>query len=170
MEGEGKKEDAPPAYSNDYSPNYGQPTAYGTDYTANHGQPQATYPTQYNPYGYPGPAAPMQTQGNYTNAVVVTQGVPGTILTTTVPDNMGLAIFATFCCFLPLGIFAIMKASDSRSHLARGDISAALITSNESRRLSLIAIGIGVLMIIGIIVAVVVVVVTGVNTRTYYYG
>ncbi|CAG5118490.1 unnamed protein product, partial [Candidula unifasciata] len=97
------------------------------------------------------------------------QPAPTTILATTVPDNMGLAIFATFCCFLPLGIFAIMKASESRAQLERGDLSSAMLSANDSRRFSLISIGVGILLIIGIIIAVVVVVVN--NTEyTYYYG
>lgn len=28
------------------------------------------------------------------------------------PDFMGRAIFATLCCFWPIGIFALMKASN----------------------------------------------------------
>ncbi|BFZ16186.1 hypothetical protein BsWGS_19225 [Bradybaena similaris] len=149
------------------------PPSYATDYGNNYGQQTGAYPaqTQFSPsYGYSGPAVTNQSQSTYGNTVIVSQPQPATILATTVPDNFGLAVFATICCFWPLGIFAIMKASDSRAALGRGDLSSALISANESRRLSLISIGVGILVIIGVIIAVVVIVVNNQNSAYYYYS
>jgi hypothetical protein len=34
------------------------------------------------------------------------------VIINNVPDNMGLAIFVTICCCWPLGLVAIMRASE----------------------------------------------------------
>lgn len=64
------------------------------------------------------------------------------------PDYMNRAIFVTICCFWPTGIFAIMKASESRSAYARGDVHSARSNSNSARQLSNISIMAGVASIL----------------------
>ncbi|KAL5007488.1 hypothetical protein ScPMuIL_016294 [Solemya velum] len=105
--------------------------------------PGATQPMmyQYNTqYGQPGYA----TGG--TN-VVVAPG-PVTMAEAPPPDYMGRAIFATLCCFWPIGIFALWKASTARSDYARGDFAAARANSQSARTMSNIAIIAGVVSII----------------------
>ncbi|KAK3594040.1 hypothetical protein CHS0354_040799 [Potamilus streckersoni] len=77
-------------------------------------------------------------------------------------DYMNRAIFATLCCFWPTGICAIMKASDARQALARGDIAGAHSSAQSARQFVNISIIAGVLsivvacVIIGIYVGIVV--------------
>ncbi|KAK3103135.1 hypothetical protein FSP39_016740 [Pinctada imbricata] len=68
------------------------------------------------------------------------------------PDQMTKAIFVTICCFWPTGIFAIMKASEARSAVARGDMGSARSYSNAARQLSNISIMAGVASILILIV------------------
>ncbi|PVD33591.1 hypothetical protein C0Q70_04848 [Pomacea canaliculata] len=67
-------------------------------------------------------------------------------------DPLCLAIFTTICCFWPIGIFAIFRASEARTAQATGYFEPAQTLSRESRRLSLIGIGIGC---IGIIITII---------------
>ncbi|XP_025084740.1 proline-rich transmembrane protein 1-like isoform X3 [Pomacea canaliculata] len=84
-------------------------------------------------------------------------------------DPLCLAIFTTICCFWPIGIFAIFRASEARTAQATGYFEPAQTLSRESRRLSLIGIGIGCIgIIITIIVTVLVVNKIAVNTANYY--
>ncbi|XP_033752723.1 proline-rich transmembrane protein 1-like [Pecten maximus] len=64
------------------------------------------------------------------------------------PDYMNRAIFTTICCFWPVGIFAIMKASEAKNAYARGDFQGARSSSNSARQLSNIAIFAGVASIV----------------------
>lgn len=115
-------------------------------------------PPQYQPspgYGYPPQYPPQQytdhpgfPPGGYsTNAVIVAPG-PMTMNEPPPPDYMNRAIFVTICCFWPTGIFAIMKASESRSAYARGDVHSARSNSNSARQLSNISIMAGVASIL----------------------
>lgn len=68
------------------------------------------------------------------------------------PDYMTRAILVTVCCFWPIGIFAIMKASESRAAYARGDLHTSKEMSMSARKLSNIGIAAGVVsMVIGVI-------------------
>ncbi|PVD33584.1 hypothetical protein C0Q70_04841 [Pomacea canaliculata] len=112
---------------------------------------QSRYPQQGNA------AQPQQGYSyNHNSAVVVTQPVTAVPVVNSVPDNMGLAIFTTICCCWPIGLFAIMKASQSRTALASGDTQRAQNLSQESRRLSLVAIAFGCVAIVIVIIAAVV--------------
>lgn len=63
------------------------------------------------------------------------------------PDsNMGLAIFTTLCCCLPLGIFAIIKASKVNELYALQQYEAAVATASEAKKWSLIGIGVGLVV------------------------
>ncbi|XP_005112919.1 proline-rich transmembrane protein 1 isoform X3 [Aplysia californica] len=127
----------------------GNPYPYNQHNTSFGGPSGNPYP--YNPY-YPPPQA-MQSTNN--TAVVTHQpAVVTQPVIQQVPDRMGLAIFVTLCCFWPLGIVAIMKASESRSALNHNDFVAANKHAESSKRLSLISIGCGVVSLIIVIVCV----------------
>ncbi|XP_006811169.1 proline-rich transmembrane protein 1-like [Saccoglossus kowalevskii] len=59
------------------------------------------------------------------------------------PNYLPLAIFATVCCFMPTGIFAILRASDANTAFARNDMTTAWKQAKRAKTLSYISIGIG---------------------------
>ncbi|KAH9488913.1 hypothetical protein Btru_058646 [Bulinus truncatus] len=119
----------PPAYDSTYGvSNPAYDTVYSPQMINTGGPVQQT-----SPYGYAQPA--------YGNTVVTQQPIPVYNQVAVVPDNMAMAIFAIFCCW-PLGIAAIMKASDSRTALARNDIPSAIANANDARRYSWMGIGV----------------------------
>lgn len=85
------------------------------------------------------------------------------VVVTSVDDNMGMAIFATFCCFWPLGLIAIMRASEVKSALAVNDFVRAQRLADESKRLSRLSIIIGAVLLVVVFVIVLVV-----NLSTVY--
>ncbi|KAK0049592.1 proline-rich transmembrane protein 1 [Biomphalaria pfeifferi] len=136
-------------------------------YDATHGVSNPTFDTIYSPpmseptvsppyYGHSQPA-----YGN----VVSQQPMVNYTQVTTVPDNMTLAILSLLCCW-PLGIAAIMKASDSRAALARNDIPTALADANDAKRYSCLGIGFGVFSVV-VTVIILVVVFTTLNIYSY---
>lgn len=51
------------------------------------------------------------------------------------PDShLGLAIFTTLCCCLPLGIVAILKANKVGDFYAMKQYDAAIMASNEAKK------------------------------------
>lgn len=57
------------------------------------------------------------------------------------PDNhMALAIFTTVCCCLPLGIVAIIKASNVNSLYMAKQYTAAMMAAKEAKKWSLIGV------------------------------
>ncbi|OWF36528.1 proline-rich transmembrane protein 1-like [Mizuhopecten yessoensis] len=141
----GEKGGAPPSYP----PQYGQPLQ----------QPPPGYDSvpQYQPYGPPSGAPMYMYQGGHphyqaqmspgqTQVLVVPP--PQTFSEPPPPDYMNRAIFTTICCFWPVGIFAIMKASEAKNAYARGDFLGAKSNSDSARRLSNIAIFAGVASIV----------------------
>lgn len=144
----------PAGYSNPTGAGYGQPAPGG--YGQQAPPAQGYYPPSqgYAGYGF-----------NQQTAVVVNQPVSGTgMVTQAVPDHMGLAIFTTLCCCWPLGLVAIMRASESRRALERGDLRAASTYSMEARRYSMWAIAGGCISI----VLTIVIIVVYVNSSVYY--
>ncbi|XP_025084748.1 proline-rich transmembrane protein 1-like isoform X1 [Pomacea canaliculata] len=126
-------------------------------------------PKQGNQPGYPQQRYAVQPQQGYSynhSTVIVTQPVAAVPVVHSVPDNMGLAIFTTLCCCWPIGLFAIMKASESRTALESGDIQRAQTLSQESRRLSLFSIIGGIVSIVIFIIAAVFSIT---NRSSYYY-
>ncbi|XP_071099322.1 proline-rich transmembrane protein 1-like [Haliotis cracherodii] len=157
-----------PAYS---APQYGEQPQQQQQY----GMPQQQYgmpPQQYGMPQQPQQYGMQQQPQQYgmqqqTNVVVNQPGVNYSAVHTNAPDNMGLAIFATICCFWPLGIVAIMRASEARNALTQGDMNGAVLLSAQSRRLSLWAVACGCISIVLIIVIVVAYVVTYNNSSCY---
>lgn len=87
-------------------------------------QQQQGYPPQY---GYP---------------IAITNHQIGVIPTATViaretqvqpEDHMGLSIFVLICCCLPVGIVAVIKASEVGSRFRSGDYDGAMESSREAK-------------------------------------
>jgi len=60
-------------------------------------------------------------------------------------SNMILAIFSTICCCLPVGIYAIIKASSVDGLYASKQYAAAQAAADEAKKWSMIAIILGVI-------------------------
>ncbi|BFZ04060.1 hypothetical protein BsWGS_07100 [Bradybaena similaris] len=146
------------------APYYPENPAPPTYYHDMAGQPQYYQPhPAATPY-YPGTANNMSS-----NTVVVTQ--PAAYVTQVVPvqDHMGLAIFACLCCFWPLGLVAIFRASASRDAIARGDVNEARLSAADARKFSLISIGVGVVLILIAIIVPIIIVTTAATSYSYSY-
>ncbi|XP_002737561.1 proline-rich transmembrane protein 1-like [Saccoglossus kowalevskii] len=119
---------------------------------ADYGTPPPPYPaTAPGGQGYPAQPPPNYGQSlhastNITNVMYQPgQNVTMTTITQSRPaDYMGLAIFATICCCWPIGIFAIIKASQVGSSFNGGDYAGAKEASDSARKLSYISIGCGI--------------------------
>lgn len=118
-----------------------QPPSY------NQGPPQYSWHGQsYAPTDHPGfPAAPIE--GQQANYRVVAPGYV-TMVEPPPPDYMTRAILVTVCCFWPIGIFAIMKASESRAAYARGDIASSKENSRSAKQLTNIGMAAGAVSLV----------------------
>ncbi|XP_064599988.1 proline-rich transmembrane protein 1-like [Liolophura sinensis] len=167
----------------DQPPPYGTETGYKGDDQGTPSQLPPGYSTPgqgysgqgYSGQGYSGPSAPpgyppapqgYGQQYGYTTAAYTTAGYntvvqPGVMQTQAAPpDHFCLAVFVTLCCFWPTGILAIMKASDARSSVARGDMTTAHSQARSAKQMINVSIGIGIASII--LVAIIVGVYVGV--------
>ena len=80
-------------------------------------------------------------------------GSHGAIPPGTVPNYLVQSILVTLCCCLPLGVVAIVYASQVNSKLAVGDHQGAVNSSNNAKKWCWIAFGLGIVTnIIGFIV------------------
>ena len=61
-------------------------------------------------------------------------------------NNLVLAIFTTVCCCMPLGIYAIIKASNVEKYWNMGQHDLALKEANDAKKWSQIGIGVGVVL------------------------
>jgi len=61
-------------------------------------------------------------------------------------NSLGLAIFATLCCCLPLGIWSIVLSSQANTEHARGDYDRAYELMEKSKKISIISIILGVVV------------------------
>ena len=59
--------------------------------------------------------------------------------------NLGLAIFSTMCCCLPLGIVSIVYSTQVSSKLLKGDVEGAKRSSKLAKNWAIVAIIIGAL-------------------------
>jgi hypothetical protein len=84
----------------------------------------------------------------------VSSGVPGTTQVVTpptgaapqtIPSHLAMAIFSTLCCCLPLGIVAIVYASQVSSKVAAGDIAGAQAASHSAKVWGILSIVLGVI-------------------------
>ncbi|XP_076115040.1 proline-rich transmembrane protein 1-like isoform X1 [Mytilus galloprovincialis] len=127
-------QEAPPTY-NQSTPQYSW-----------HGQSYAPQKPQDHPGFPPAPGTGYQTQYNVVAPGMVTMAEPPP------PDYMTRAIMVTVCCFWPIGIFAIMKASESKSAYARGDLAGAKENSRSAKQLSNIGIAAGVVSVVILVI------------------
>ncbi|XP_070566891.1 proline-rich transmembrane protein 1-like [Ptychodera flava] len=83
------------------------------------------------------------------DSVVTTQptllGVPRMLVNPRdVPkDYLGFALFTTICCFWPVGLFAVLKARNVHRAVWQGDMYTAKRSSLWAKRLSIIALILG---------------------------
>ncbi|XP_071796115.1 proline-rich transmembrane protein 1-like [Asterias amurensis] len=116
-------------------------------------QPQQ-YPQQPYPQGQQ-QAYPPGVQAAYPPGVqpvgVYTAQPPGSTVIVRQPtgpmpnDYLIFAIFVTFCCCLPCGIVAIMKASETKNRWHAGDNEGAVRNSQEAKKWATIALVCGIL-------------------------
>ena len=74
-------------------------------------------------------------------------------------DYMIYTIFSTICCFWPVGIAAIVRSTECRAAIARGDMAAAEEKSRAARHLANWAVGVGSVLVALVVTAVVVVII-----------
>jgi t-SNARE complex subunit (syntaxin) len=65
-----------------------------------------------------------------------------------VPNYLAQSILVTLFCCLPLGIVAIIKASEVNSRLASGDYEGAVKASNEAKKFCWWSFGAGIIFIV----------------------
>lgn len=78
-------------------------------------------------------------------------GAPGSV-----PNYLVVAIISLFCC-MPLGIAAIIFATQVNGKVAAGDMAGALDASKKAKMFSFIAIGLG---LAGILIYIIFIVLT----------
>ncbi|XP_045168716.1 proline-rich transmembrane protein 1-like [Mercenaria mercenaria] len=71
-------------------------------------------------------------------------------------DYTSQAWIACLCCFWPTGLVAIMKATESRDALARGDLTGAHIAAEGARNMIKISLAAGIISLIVLIFIIVV--------------
>lgn len=72
------------------------------------------------------------------------QGPPPMQPTQVIPNYLAQSIFVTLCCCLPLGIPAIVFASQVNGKVQSGDIPGAIESSNKAKMWFWIAFGVGI--------------------------
>jgi len=112
-------------------------------------QQQATTPQPA--YQQPVAAQPVYQQPAYQQPapqVVVNQSVAGQGIGGGSKPGSFLfpAIISTFCCCLPIGIFAIIKATQVDSKWNAGDVAGAYAAASSAKTWTLVAMGLGLLM------------------------
>uniref|UniRef100_K1QM26 Proline-rich transmembrane protein 1 n=1 Tax=Magallana gigas TaxID=29159 RepID=K1QM26_MAGGI len=75
--------------------------------------------------------------------VVAPQAMTMTHVPPPYEDYTGRAMFAAFCCCWPLGLCALIKASEARKSYQVGDSETARSQADQARQLSNISIGVG---------------------------
>lgn len=83
-----------------------------------------------------------------------------------VPSHLVKAILSTCLCFVPLGIVAIVFASQVNVRLEYGDPAGAIKASRQASFYGNLSIGLGVLSYITMIVMVVLALLAGSNAKT----
>ncbi|XP_046856815.1 cell death-inducing p53-target protein 1 homolog isoform X8 [Xenia sp. Carnegie-2017] len=138
-----------------YPPQGYPPQGYPAQGYPPQGYPPQGYPAQgYPPQGYPPQGYPLQQLAGMTqeqqNKTVLVQKQPQlvavTIMNPIVNDHMGLSIFACLCCCWPIGIFAIIKSSESKNHYHAGNYDEAKRSAKTARNLAIIAIICGIIL------------------------
>ncbi len=71
--------------------------------------------------------------------------------------HLPLAVFATTCCCLPIGILAISKSQDAKLHYDRGDIELAHYASLEAKKYSYWAMAVGTTVFVTIAMAIIII-------------
>ncbi|XP_059161986.1 uncharacterized protein LOC131945031 [Physella acuta] len=147
----------PPSYE---ASNSGSGGIANPNYDAVYSPPLTVSTAPVQPYY----GIPMGNQSVYGNTVI-TQPAMVYNQVQAVPDHTTLAVMSAICCCPLIGLFAVMKALDSRTALANNDIPLAMTRAQEAKRLSIITIICGAVVCIVAVVVVVVVL----QSSLYYY-
>ncbi|XP_074646290.1 uncharacterized protein LOC141902456 [Tubulanus polymorphus] len=141
------KQQPPPPYNQPPpgAPQYGGPPGgyppqQGGQYPPQGGQ----YPPQggqYPPQGVQYAAQPVGYYAPGNQQIIVAQAAP---LANPPSDYLVMAILVLLCCFWPLGIVAVIKSTEVRDAIRRGDGPGAQQLSREARRWCMITLGCGI--------------------------
>lgn len=102
-------------------------------------------PQQLFDQGVPGGLVATGQRGNMVMCQVIQE--------TTIPeDHKTLAWFSCLCCFWPVGIMAVLKSTEVHNHLARGDVNAAKIASDDVKKYARLAVVIGIILLVVVFV------------------
>lgn len=131
-------------------------------------QPPTGPPPGYGPpsYGAPGSGAPGYGAPGYGAPGYGPPGYGGAPPPFPKPDNgLGLAIASTLLCCVPIGIAAIVFASQVDSKWAAGDFNGAQESAKKAKTFTYVGAGIGFVVIIAYVILVLAV--GGSTTTTY---
>ncbi len=134
----GNSQSAPnfPPGTSSKPPEYVPPTQYV----------QQPYPTSGQqagvPQAYPSGVQPVGVYMNQPpNTTVIVRQPTGPMPN----DYLIFAIFVTFCCCLPCGIVAIIKASETKNRWYAGDVEGATRNSQEAKKWAMISLVSGII-------------------------
>lgn len=88
--------------------------------------------------------------------VVAPQAMTMTHVAPPPEDYTGRALFAIFCCFWPLGLFALIKASEAKKSYRMGDSEMARSQADQARQLSNISIIVGIVSFVVLIIFIII--------------
>ncbi|XP_070620810.1 dispanin subfamily A member 2b-like [Erythrolamprus reginae] len=110
-------------------------------------EPSPSMPYQYQAYGGPPGAVPMQPQ----QAIFITN-----VQSVNEPDYLGYSIFTLICCCFPLGIAALIYSIRTQEANQRGDITSAKRYSRLALTFDHTALGLGIAWIVLAIILIIV--------------
>ena len=73
---------------------------------------------------------------------------PNYARTAYVPSHMGLAIFTTICCCIPLGVVAIMFAAQVKGRVHSGDLAGAQRAAGNAQLWAILGIILGAIVLV----------------------
>lgn len=114
---------------------------YSADREFLRGSEHENKPHLYGGWGYGIGQSTQYT--TWSTNVVAPQAMTMTHVPPPYEDYTGRAMFAAFCCCWPLGLWALLKASEARKSYQVGDSETARSQADQARQLSNISIGVG---------------------------
>ncbi|XP_022318732.2 proline-rich transmembrane protein 1-like [Crassostrea virginica] len=142
---------------NPQPPGYQAPLGLGYGFSTEYSSPQGS--------GHPAPPSysSLQNQGQtnsstliWSSNVVAPAPMSMNSMEPPPPDYTARALIVMLCCCMPLGLCAVMKASESKRALARGDMQTARTHADSARQLTIMGLvaGIGTMIVSAAIMAV----------------
>jgi hypothetical protein len=94
------------------------------------------------------PTPSLVTPPNHPTYMVTDQPVigikPSVEYSSPPPDHLVWSLFSIFCCFMPLGIVALIKSVQTRQHIQFGLYAQAEMSSREARKFNKLSLWLGV--------------------------